>query len=715
MLSIQGLASRTVRHFAVEHSPLMDAAAAIELEATMAHLWFEEIISGDRRESPDDAYRFLDRAEWYALAMLEGKESEEGSYVPLENPLLREEIGHVLRDLAKFREVTEERLRARVDSGAGTAIDQQYDAIFAELISHAEHVKTALKSTIDEELRIFYWSQRALFASCVALALVAGFVLFRYERNRLRDFTALREARIRAEESEEWLATTMRSMGDAMITTDAQGVVIYMNPVASALTGWPVTEAEGRPVTEVFDIVNEETDEAVDCPTTKVLKERKVVGLANHTVLIARDGTRRPIADSGAPIIDGEGNLLGVVLIFRDVTDKRASEREMERLRRYLQNVVDSMPSMLVGVDPEGRVNQWNLAAEKATGVPREEAGGRIFTELMPAYAHAMEKVKQALSDRVPQSEEKLETRTNGEVQYADMTVYPLVTNGIEGAVIRVDDVTERVRVEEMMVQTEKMMSVGGLAAGMAHEINNPLSGILQGVQNIVRRLSPEIGPNVDAAEEVGTDLQSINAYMEEREIHSFLDGIRESGIRASRIVSNMLQFSRRSESRMAPAELGSLIERTIDLAASDYDLKKKYDFRQIEIVREFEDGLPPVPCVRTEIEQVVLNLLKNAAQALAGVDESREKLRILIRTLQKDGWVIIEVVDNGPGMSEEVRRRAFEPFFTTKEVGIGTGLGLSVSYFIVTNNHGGTMDVTSAPGEGACFRIGLPLVREKA
>jgi signal transduction histidine kinase len=253
---------------------------------------------------------------------------------------------------------------------------------------------------------------------------------------------------------------------------------------------------------------------------------------------------------------------------------------------------------------------------------------------------------------------------------------------------------------------------VGGLAAGMAHEINNPLGAILQGVQNALRRLSAELEANIHIAEECGTDLETIRSYLEKRGIFRYLNGVRESGLRAARIVSNMLNFSRQSATDMSLADINKLLDNTVELATSDYDLKKKYDFRQIQIIREYDAELPRTPCIPTEIEQVVLNLLRNSAQAMAEIKERTAAPVIILRTRKTSEYLLIEVEDNGPGMEEKIRTRIFEPFFTTKTVGVGTGLGLSVSYFIITNNHKGSIAVESEFGKGTKFIIRLPLMR---
>jgi signal transduction histidine kinase len=288
--------------------------------------------------------------------------------------------------------------------------------------------------------------------------------------------------------------------------------------------------------------------------------------------------------------------------------------------------------------------------------------------------------------------------------------VCPIEAGQVKGAVVRVDDVSQRVRMETIMVQTEKMMSVGGLAAGMAHEINNPLGGMLQSLQNVIRRLSAGLPANETEAAACGTRLKTIRAYMERREIFRFLENIRVSGERAARIVENMLSFSRRSESCKIAVNLADLLDRTVELAAHDYDLKKKFDFRRILIVRHYEPGLTAVPCVATEIEQVVLNLLRNAAQAMNDNGRRSRRPSITLRLRREKEFAVVEITDNGPGMDANQRKRIFEPFFTTKEVGVGTGLGLSVSYFIITNNHNGFMSAESAPGKGASFIIRLPV-----
>jgi len=388
----------------------------------------------------------------------------------------------------------------------------------------------------------------------------------------------------------------------------------------------------------------------------------------------------------------------------------RQREQELARTRNLLNNILESMPSAIIALDEDGLVTHVNANAQTLCALPSGKALGHPPDEALPLLTAHLDKLERALRRREVQRVEHASLRVDGEEHLLDLQFYPLVANGLTGAVIRLDDVTERERLREMMIQSEKMASVGGLAAGMAHEINNPLSSILQAAQVCLMQLDPTLESNRKVAAACGCPIEAIHSYIEQRRVLKFLEGIRDAGKRAAQIVSSMLEFSRKSDSRRAPADINAILDHSLALAATDYDLKKKYDFRHIDIVRDYAPDIPAVTCTRTEIEQVLLNLFKNAAQAMATSPDPARKPTITVRTRHDDDHVRIEVEDNGPGMEESVRTRIFDPFFTTKEPGEGTGLGLSVSYYIITTNHGGTIRTDSQPGQGATFSIELPL-----
>ncbi|WLH13877.1 ATP-binding protein [Pseudomonas hefeiensis] len=385
-------------------------------------------------------------------------------------------------------------------------------------------------------------------------------------------------------------------------------------------------------------------------------------------------------------------------------------EKKLTGFQNYLNSIIDSMPSALIALDEQLYVTQWNQEASALSGTRLDEALNQpIFLAFEPLKPY-LPQLKQTVEQHTVAKIERVTWTKDDEARHYALTFYPLMGGAGRGVVIRIDDITQRLSLEEMMVQSEKMLSVGGLAAGMAHEINNPLGAILHNVQNIRRRLSPELPKNIEQAEQLNIELQRVNLYLQSREIPQLLDGIQQAGARAAKIVTHMLSFSRRSTRQMAPCDLPALIDQAVEIAGNDFDLAIGFDFKGQAIIRQFDPNLGPVPGTANELEQVLLNLLKNAAQAIHQRQDDSEPGRIILRTRLNPPWAEIQVEDNGIGMSENVRKRTFEPFFTTKEIGQGTGLGLSVSYFIITNNHKGQMEVQSAPGQGTCFTLRLPL-----
>ncbi len=648
-----------------------------------------------------------------------------------------------------------------------------------------------------------------------------------------------REKQLKA--SENHIRTTLDSIGDAVISTDTSGLITRLNPTAEALTGWKSGEAIGRGLGDVLHMESVRTGERASGPGNRLFVPGPGADSSSHAMLIARDGRRFQIAESAAPIRDEHGELTGVVLVFRDVTDwykqerrirenearlrrltdnipgvvyqfravrkqdyinefvsaralemfgleanpetfvecfhaclpeedreaflrsvhkvvtevlpwryegrfnrpdgksiwfsanavpvqegedvifygfltdvtlRRENEDEVRRLRNYLSNIINSMPSMLIAVDGAGNVTQWNNQAELATGLSFEEVHSRSLVLVLPRLSGEMERIRESIRERRVIKSPKIPCETEGGSRFEDITIFPLVANGVDGAVIRVDDVTERVRMEEMVIQSEKMLTVGGLAAGMAHEINNPLAGMMQTAEVMSSRLRTHLDmpANHKAAKEAGTTVDAIEKFMEARGVPRMLDGIVASGQRIAVIVENMLSFARKEDAARTSHDLDRILEKTIALAATDYDLKKKYDFKQIKIERAYAENMPMVPCQETKIQQVILNILTNGVHAMQAARTVNP--RFLVRTYldSSRGMACMEIEDNGPGMDEVTRRHVFDPFFTTKKQGAGTGLGLSVSYFIITKNHGGELDVESQPGAGAKFIIRLPL-----
>ncbi len=390
------------------------------------------------------------------------------------------------------------------------------------------------------------------------------------------------------------------------------------------------------------------------------------------------------------------------------------NQLELNRLKNQLKNIVDSMPAILIGIDNNGKVTHWNRSAEDETGKRPDEVEGKLLIDVFPPLGERTDFLKKVLEHSYSGRSYRINRQVEDKTVFWDVMAYPLATNGEQGVVVRIEDITEKVRIDQLMIQTEKMVSVGGIAAGIAHEINNPLSVVITGIQNSMRRIRPTWKKNREVAESINVDLDGVNEYLEKREIFKYLKGVEESGKRAAKIVSNMLSFSRRSSTQFAPVDLESLVNNTIELAVNDYDLTKKYDFKHIKLVKNLGPDRIEFMGSETEIEQVLLNLLKNSAEAIYE-DEKKDQPQIGIYAKSDGRRVRIEIEDNGPGIDKSKLKRIFEPFYTTKPVGKGTGLGLSVSYLIITKNHKGSMEVESEKGRGTKFIIHLPLNVEKA
>ncbi|MBN2528137.1 MAG: PAS domain-containing protein [Deltaproteobacteria bacterium] len=397
----------------------------------------------------------------------------------------------------------------------------------------------------------------------------------------------------------------------------------------------------------------------------------------------------------------------------------KTSEREIRALRDYLAAMIDSMPSILISVDASGTIVQWNREAERALSIQTRNAVGQPLSQILPEFSRQAEMAARAIREGIvttspPLLVEGPKGANVAQPCYQVTTVYPIKTVDLVSAVIRIDEVTEQVRMQEMIVHTEKMISVGGLAAGMAHEINNPLAGILQNIAVIRNRLLEDLPANRKVADELRLNIHTMNTYLENRQIFKMLNLVTESGKRASEIVHNMLSFSRKGTGQMVSVELCDLVRHTIEIAKTEYDLKNHFDFKKVQINLDCH-SCPPIWCETSKIQQVLLNILRNGAEAMQeanalGIISRPPRFDLRIAADETKEWAVMEIEDNGPGMNEAVRKRIFEPFFTTKEIGRGTGLGLSVSYFIITENHRGQIMVESEMGKGTTFIIRLPI-----
>jgi PAS domain S-box-containing protein len=431
---------------------------------------------------------------------------------------------------------------------------------------------------------------------------------------------------------------------------------------------------------------------------------------------IRKDGAHFYVSLYMRAIRGESGGLEMLEGFLMDVSERKRARDELYEREERMRLYIERLPVACIAFDKDSIVQNWNPAAERVFGYLRDEAIGRKAAELL-APQHAWPQVEQAWQ-RLLAGDLKAMSTTNENVTKDGRTILCEWTNTpfhdakgeVSGVISVAQDITEWKLAQEMMIQNEKMALVGGLAAGLAHEINNPIGIIVQALQIMERRLSPELEANSRIAAETGVDLNLVRKYLEKREIFDFITSMREAGKRTTKIITNMLQFTRKSDSWNQVSNLPDVVEQAIEMSESDYDLRKKYDIRNVKIERTYEHDLPQISINITEIEQVLINLIKNAAQAMFENGAIAEPT-IRISVSRHGESLVMKVADNGPGMTNDVKKRIFEPFYTTKEVGTGTGLGLAVSYMLITNNHRGSFEVESSPGEGTCFTINLPLV----
>lgn len=498
------------------------------------------------------------------------------------------------------------------------------------------------------------------------------------------------------------------------ITCDSK-FVVYANSAAVKLLGAEDNEIMGHSIQSVF--VNQTLLPMAGVDIFGYINQTDYL-LDFETDISRMDGKTIPVSISAFAQKEKEGLIIGYVMIIRDITEHKKTENALLISEEKYKTVLESVMTGYYEVDLEGNFTLVNSALSEITGYSATELIGKNYRDVTSPDTS---KRLFGIFNRIYKTGEpennirfRLFKKTR-EIVVLEISATPM--HSIEGEPTGfsgiMSDVTDKVKLEEMVIQTEKMNCIGGLAAGIAHEINNPLAGMVQTIQVIRNRLLADISKNREIAETCGFSLQELREYLELREVPKKIDVIMESGGRIADIVDNMLSFSRKGNSMYAMHSLADLLDKTLSLVASEYELKKKYNFKDIKIHKEYDETLPKIPCEGSKLQQVFFNLFKNGAQAMADNKRLGKERCFYLRTLNEGDRARIEIEDTGPGISSEEKQWIFEPFYTTKNEGEGTGLGLSISYFIITENHHGEMMVESEIGKGARFIILLPLMSD--
>lgn len=390
----------------------------------------------------------------------------------------------------------------------------------------------------------------------------------------------------------------------------------------------------------------------------------------------------------------------------KEIENLRVSEQNQRELKQMLSGIIDAIQSVLIAIDSQKTIIYWNNEAAKECKLTSKDVIGKNLLDVCPVFRRVEKDFLESLGNTDMYKNDNVEIQKDGVICNYSIAVFPVVKEDKTDYIIRVDDITELIKMQKALAESEKIMVVGGLAAGMAHEINNPLAIVMQSSQVIQNRLSENLPKNTQTAEKLGISLEKVRNYLEKRDILKMLDSINEGCMRASTIVSSLLKFARKDGTTKIKQSINTIIENAV-VHVLEY-AGDKYSFLTLEILKEFENDCL-VPLVEDEIEKVFINILKNSVEAIGDISKKKNKAKIVIGVVENEDYVKISIKDNGPGIDDKTVEHIFEPFYTNKENNGYAGLGLSIAYFIVKTNHGGQMDVFSEVGKGTELTVMLP------
>ncbi|KAF0174712.1 MAG: sensor histidine kinase [Limisphaerales bacterium] len=541
-----------------------------------------------------------------------------------------------------------------------------------------------------------------------------------------RDITARKQVEAAAHESGERLRSLIANIPGAVYrcTPPPERRIEFISELIWDLSGYASADFLDDRTHGFASITHPDDFPRVQAAIQEGLA-RRLPYVADYRV-VRWDGTLRWVHEKGQAAFDADGRVRWLDGVIFDITERKQQEEEMRRLHRETEKLFASISAVLIGVDVEGRVARWNEAAAQTFGLAAEAVMHQSFHSLPIGWD--WEKLLTVISHAV-HLERHLEldnfrvARASGRDAFLNLSVTPSkpdVENRLNYILLAVD-VTHRRELEAQLRQAQKLESIGQLAAGIAHEINTPTQYIgdnLRFLQDAFRDLGSLLDahgrllaaaknggptPEIIAVAEQAVQTADVDYLQGEipRAIGESLAGVE----RVSTIVRAMKEFSHPGAEEKTPVDLNRAIESTITVARNEW----KY---VAELETDFDAALPPVPCLPGEFNQVVLNLIVNAAHAIAAKigDGSGGKGLITVRTRKDGDWADIRIRDSGMGIPEPARDKIFEPFFTTKEVGKGTGQGLAIARSVVVDKHGGTITFETETGQGTTFIVRLPL-----
>jgi PAS domain S-box-containing protein len=573
--------------------------------------------------------------------------------------------------------------------GSGKQWMDQIRAVIAEMTNEEEDL---LKLRTERSNEGVTKSIRAILAGTlvsIALLVLCFVRLSRELGERKRAQDALSK-------SEKWFSTTLASIGDAVIATDMNGAVTFMNAVAQSLTGWSLEDGRGKSMDLVFDIVNKESRHPVENPVKKVFREGKVVGLADHTLLLSKDGREFDIEDSAAPILTDSGESFGVVLVFRDITETKLADEETRRQKELLQLILGSIADGVVVADSGGKFLLFNTAAEQFVGIGAtdttpdqwsERYGNYLPDTVTPYPSNDLPLVRAIRGESVDSAEVFIRNAKVPDGTLLSVTGRPLRgEDGIlRGGVVVFHDITLQKRAQEALVLAKEIAERASkfkdqFLSTMSHELRTPLNAIL-GFSDLLG--DPRYG--------------SLN----ERQSR-YVGHVHTSGQHLLRLINDILDLSKIEAGHLRLAIDNLPVNSAFDEVISA--LSPLAGQKSLTLSQLCEANLS-VRADATRFKQMLMNLVGNA------IKFTPEGGSVKLSGSRSDGRVRVEVRDTGPGIPAEEQKRIFEAFYRLKHSGTapeGTGLGLAITERLVAM-HGGELGLESELGRGSCFYFVLP------
>jgi PAS domain S-box-containing protein len=537
---------------------------------------------------------------------------------------------------------------------------------------------------------------------------------------QVQDITQRKQAEEALRRSEGLFRAITENARDLIQVVDTNHRWIYVSPSSLPLLGYEPDELLGRNARE--DVHPEDRERVADA--ARQIFEGKQGALIRFRVR-HKNGTWRHVESQASLMRSPDGVIEGRVLVARVIDDRIQAEAELQAAHAETELFLQCIPSILIGLDPQGRITRWNHTAANIFGLDKAKVLGREIGDCGIQWLHPEMNAEIArwLATTTSRRCDDLPCQRAGQTQFLGLNVLRIpAEDGREaGFIITGADVTQRKSLEEQLRQAQKLEAIGQLAAGIAHEINTPTQYVGDNLRFLKDswvasgEFLASCGVIFQEASQGPVSAESLRKFCQcyeksdfdylSKEIPRALEQSLEGLERVAKIVRGMKEFSHPGSEEKRAVDINRAIDTTITVARNEW----KYC---AEMVTEFDRSLPLVPCLVGEFNQVILNLIINAAHAITSAlgENTSRKGTITIRTLGREGWAEISLADTGVGIPESIRSRIFEPFFTTKAIGQGTGQGLALAHSVIVHRHQGQIWFESEVGRGTTFFIRLPL-----